>query len=223
MTTPKVGPLTQAELQTIWESATDRGFSEPLEQAGEGNGFEVYTQAWAQGARVSQAIDETTQSMYVLPWSGQSGPPASGGALATVSLTITRSKNVSLPLVLIAGTFVDEQIVDWGYPEGVPVLTGRRYQLTENAVFAPGQLGPITVGAEAERIGTGYNNPQPGTLVVLDQPGTGFNNVDATVRGVNYPGGVVTTSALARVFLDAIDEVDAFIPQHVGQDRKSVV
>jgi len=215
--TPKVGPLTKAELQQVWERAVDKGFREPIEQAGEGGGFEAYTQAWAQGERVSKAIDTTTQAMFVLPWSGQSDEPASGSSRASVTLTLTRSGLLSLPLVLIAGTLVDEQITDWGYPEGVRVLTGRRYVLTDNAVFAPGETGPITVAARAERPGAGYNNPMPGTLVVIDQPGTNFTNVEATVRGVNYPGGVVTTSSLARVFLDAIDVADAFVPQHVGQ------
>ena len=217
MTAAKVGPLTQAELQRIWESAVDAGFSQPLEQAGEGNGFEVYTQAWAMGARVSQAIDETTQSMFVLPWSGQSAPPASGGVAATVILSLARTKLLDKALVLAEGTFVEEQIVDWGDGGGVTVLTGRRYLLTENAVFPPGQQGPILVSAEAERIGTGYNNPFPGTIVAIDQPGTRYTNVDGTVRGSNYPGGVVGPTVLARAFLDALDESDAFIPQHQGQ------
>ena len=217
MTAPKVGPLTQAELQSVWESAVDTGFSEPLKQAGEGNGFEVYTQAWAVGARVSQAIDQTTQSMFVLPWSGQSGPPASGGAVATVTLSLTRTKLLSQTLVLAEGTFVEEQIVDWGEGGGVAVLTGRRYLLTANAVFLPGQQGPVLVVAEAKRIGTGYNNPFPGTLIVVDQPGTRYTNVDGTVRGTNYPAGTIGPTTLARAFLDALDQSDAFIPQHAGQ------
>lgn len=220
MTAPKTGPLTPAELQSIWESAVDKGFSDPLKKAGEGNGFEVYTQAWAQAERVSQAIDETTQSMFVLPWSGQSGPPASGGAFATVTLSLSRIKLLTKTLVLIAGTFVDEQITDWGEDGGVQVLTGRRYQLLEDAVFVPGNPGPILVQAEAERIGTGYNNPQPATLTLIEQPGTKFTNDEGTVRGVLYPvpsTTLLTPSLLSRVFLDAIDEADAFVPQHVGQ------
>jgi hypothetical protein len=214
---PKSGPLTQAELQSVWESAVDAQFSQPLEQAGEGGGFEVYTQAWAVMARVSQAIDASTQAMFVLPWSGQSGPPASGGAFATVTLVLSRTGLLDLPLVLIAGTLVEEQVVDWGYPTGVPVLTGRRYALTQTAVFLPGQQGPISVTAQAERIGTGYNNPMPGTLVVVDQPGTEFTNAEATVRGLNYPGGVVGPAAVQQALIDSIDEADAFVPQHVGQ------
>lgn len=220
MTAPKVGPLTQAELRTIWVGSVDKGFAQPLIQAGEGGGFEAYTQAWAQMERVSEAIDETTQSMFVLPWSGQSGDPASGGQLARVTLTLTRAKLLEHALVIAAGTFVDELIVDWGNGGGVPVKTGRRYQLSAPVVFVPGSKGPVTVAAQSERIGRGYNNPQPGTLTVVEQPGTGFTNIDGTVRGQLYPVPATTAlspSLLSRAFLDCIDVADAFIPQHAGQ------
>lgn len=216
-TAPKVGPLTQAELQKIWESTTDSSFWQPLEQAGEGNGFEAYTQAWAQFARVSQAIDVTTQAMFILPWSGQSNPSAAGPQNATVSLALSRTGHVDQMLILSAGTFVDEQVTDWGV-DPVVKTTGRRYALNQDVTFEPGSQGPLTVTATAERPGYGYNNPQPATLTVIEQPGTGYYNGQATVRGVNYPAPIaITQNARARVFVDALNQADAFLPQHVGQ------
>ena len=215
-TVPKVGPLTQAELQAIWESTTDPSFWRPLERAGEGNGFEAYTQAWAQFARVSQAVDTTTQAMFILPWSGQSGPPSAGPQNAVAALSLQRSGHLDQSSILAAGTLVEEQVTDWGIPEGVQVLTGRRYALDADLVFEPGEPGPLPATATAERPGYGYNNPRPGTLSVIGQPGTGFNNQLATVRGVNYPTPVaIAAIARARVFVDAVDEADAFVPQHV--------
>ena len=73
------GPLTAADLRAIWEGAVDKSYSLPLLRAGEGQGLEVYGQAWAQLARVALAIDRTTQQLYIQPWSGQSSEPASDG------------------------------------------------------------------------------------------------------------------------------------------------
>lgn len=217
MTTPKVGPLTQAELQQIWESTSDPGFWQPLEQAGEGNGFEAYTQAWAQHARVSQAVDVSTQAMFVLPWSGQTNPPAAGPQKATVTLTLKRTGDPSLPLVLAAGNFVDEVISDWSYSGSTSVKTGRRYALSSNAVFVPGQTGPIQVVATAERPGYGYNNPQPGTLTDVEQVGTQYSNTGATVRLLNYPSPSISPQVVEQVFVDCADRADSFLPDHVGQ------
>lgn len=220
-TQPKTGPLTQAELQGIWESAVDPSFWRPLEQAGSGNGFEAYQQAWAQFERVSQAIDATTQSMFIQGWSGQSGAPASGPANATVTIQLTRTKLLNQPLILSKGTLVEEQITDWGTPEGVVVLTGRRYALNNDVVFEPGQRGPLTVQATAERPGWGYNNPRIGTLTSVKQVGTKFSNIDGTVRIVGPTSASsptpIPTATVEIVYVDAIDQPDAFLPDHVGQ------
>lgn len=219
-TQPKTGPLTRAELQGIWESATDPSYWRPLEVAGEGNGFEAYTQAWVGLERVSQAIDRTTQAMFILPWSGQSDAPAGGGQKAQVTLQLTRTLRVDQPLILQAGTLVGEVQTDWGAnpgDEGQQVVTGRRYALDLDVTFEPGQQGPLTVTATAERVGYGYNNPLVGTLTLISQPGTQFTNIDATIVGSNYPSAFVGPSFVQSVYLVALDEADAFLPDHVGQ------
>lgn len=240
MTAPggKVGALTQADLQAIWEGACDSSFTQPLEAAGEGNGFEAYTQMFAQWARVSQAVDVTTQAMYILPSSGQSNPPAQRAQKATVQLTFARSSSslyINWPIVIAPGTvFVAEQEPDWGDPVGIIVQTGRRYLVTQELVIPPGDLGPYTVQATAENAGYGYNNPLgayvtaagaqvPGSINFMVQPGTGYSHdrasVQVTPTGAPLPvspSGTPSTPA-AVATLVAVNEPDMFLPQHVGQ------
>lgn len=214
----KTGPLSAEDLLEVWKGAVDKAYREPFLQAGEGNGLEVHTQSLAQFARISTAIDKSTQAMFICPWSGQSDVPAQGGKKALVTLTFTRTKLVDRPMVLGAGLIVvGEQTTDWGDPIGEVVTTGRKYILTEDLVFHPGETGPFDVLAEAEEIGTGYNNPMPGTIKLIDQPGYNFENNLATVTIQNglILSGVVATSQLATVITP--NEPDTFVPQHIGQ------
>jgi len=167
---PTDGPLSEADLQRIWESSVDDLFAQPLTELGDGFGLEVYGQMFAQLARVSRAVDVSTQAMYILPWSGQTNDPARGEARATVTLTFTRTQRLELPMVVTGDVFIDEETTDWGDnpgDSGQVVNTGRRYTLVEPLVFAPGVAGPLTGLAQAERPGWGYNNPQPDTIVAV--------------------------------------------------------
>lgn len=217
--TEKAGPLTLEELEALWEATNDRGFTRALQEAGEGRGYESYTQMFAQLARVSQAVDVTTQSMFLLPWSGQTAEPAAGERKAQVLLTFTRSGLLDRPLILTTGqVWVQEQQWDWSESNGELVQTGRRYQLLEDAVFPPGVQGPVTVLAAAQLPGWGYNNPLPGSLSLIEQPGSGFNNDGASIRVVNAGGTTaVDNTLIARAYLDAANKADAPIPDHVGQ------
>jgi hypothetical protein len=243
MPTPgaKVGALTQSDLQAIWEGACDSSFTAPLEAAGEGLGFEAYTQMFAQFARASVAVDVTTQAMYILPWSGQSNPPAPRANNATVALTFARSTSsqyLSFPLVIAAGTtFVAEETTDWSDPDnpaGVTVVTGRRYLVTQTLVFPPGDVGPYTVQATAEFPGYGYNNPAaqyttagnvvvPGTIRLMVQQGTQYSHDRASLfltppgAPLSIPAGSTTLPQAAVATLVAVNEPDMFLPTHVGQ------
>ncbi len=206
MTTPKTGPLTQAELQELWESVTDPSYSRPFVELGEGEGFEAYTQFFAQLARVSEAVDTSTQARFITPFSGQTAPPAAGAAKATVTLSLARTRGFERALVLPAGFAVEEEQIDAGELGGVPTLTGRRYLLTQALPFAPGEAGRFDVLAEALAFGPGFNHPRPGTLHAIVQPGTHFENDRATVEP-----GVSAHRLLVR------PEPDVVIPEHVGQ------
>lgn len=212
------GPLTYDDLLALWQGATDASYSTPLVQAGEGKGFEVYAQGFAQLALVSAAIDQATQAAYVLPWSGQSDAPASGEAKATVTLSLTRTKAFDKVLVLGAGlVFFQEQQTDWSLPVGEVVLTGRRYTLVEDLVFLPGESGPLTGLAVAEFAGFGYNYPRPASITHVDQPGVGRSNTFASVAVSNLSMGAVQPPPNEQVLLAARNVPDMFAPDHVGQ------
>jgi hypothetical protein len=203
----KTGPLTMAELQALWVSVTDTGYSAPFIELGEGQGFEAYTQAFVQAARVSEAIDRTTQSLYFLPWSGQTSEPASGAQRAQVDLVFTRTTLYEQELTFAAGTFfVEEETTDYGSSGPVTVRTGRRYVILETKTLAPGDPGPLTIRAEATVPGYGHNNPPPGDVRGIVQLGAGFMNSRASV----VPG--VTSHRLV-----VQPEPDVVIPEHVGR------
>jgi len=213
----KKGPLTADDFLELWRSAVDETYSEPLEAAGEGEGFEAYTQLFAQFERVSKAVERTFQSLFIRPHSSATDFQATGGGRAQVRLWISRSGLIEQPFVLPKGTMVEELATDWGENGGVEVLTGRRYVLEETCAIAPGDTGPMRVGASAERFGVGYMNPLPGTIKFIVQPGSLFVNDGATVE--DRPLTTYETAPLlpSHALVSAANEADVFIPAHVGQ------
>lgn len=211
----KVGPLTIADIVNVWTSAVDQSYGTAFVQAGEGAGFEAYTQGFAQYARVSTAIDISTQACFILPWSGQSNSSAQGGQLAQVQLTFQRSGHLDQPLRIGAGLiFFAEQTNDWGQNSATVVQTGRRYVLQQDLVFLPGESGPLTITGYAEAPGYGFNNPMPNTITVIQQPGTEFYN---DLAAVTVTGPVTTPPPSLSISVISINEPDTFIPQHIGQ------
>ncbi len=220
--TPKRGPYTIDELIRFWRGMVDEAYSlSLLDRLGTGfsidegddeasglqpTGLEVFTQQMAQAKRVSEAVDRTCESMFILPWSGQTAEPASGLANATVELTFERDNRMDLTISFVAGTLVEEVQIDAGVGGGATVRTGRRYLLSETLTFVPGERGPKTVAAVAEKTGYGYNNPLPGTLSSIDQPGAGLqNDLASVVAGAS--------SHRLQVSVDP----DVVVPEHVGQ------
>lgn len=213
------GPLTLEQLRAFWaSSAVDDSYAQPFIDAGDGGGLEAYDQEFAQFARVSMAVDVTTQACYVLPWSGQTNPPASGAQNATVNLVFSRTKLQNVPIHLLAGqVFYEEQTTDWGDGGPVTVQTGRRYTLVNDLVIMPGDSGPLTAACIAEGPGYGYNNPLPGTIQLIDQPGSGFNNTSATISGTTGQIAPAQPPPVRSVVLTAANVADMFVPDHVGQ------
>jgi hypothetical protein len=209
------GPLAISDFEAVWQSVVDPAFAQGFVQAGEGAGYEAYTQAMAQLARASQAVNTTTQAMFILPWSGQESAPASGPNQAIVTLSFSRTKRLQEPLVLGAGTvWYDEVEPEYAVGQGTTVNTGRRFTLQQDLVFLPGQAGPLSGVAIAERPGYGHNNPQPGSINLVEQPGTQYANVGATLAAANP---VLSPSATQQLVLSAANVAEVFLPQHVGQ------
>lgn len=212
----KSGPLSREELLDVWRGAVDVEYARSIEEAGYGEGFEVPGQAAEQLARVSRAIDTSTQALYIRPWSGQSGEPAQGEARAQVTLSISRSLRLERPLVLGVGTPIAHEEVDWGDEGGIDYRSGLRYLLAADLVFHPGETGPFDVVATAERSGWNYNDPLPGTIKAIDQPGSDFTNNRASVVIVAEPVPS-TTPPFKSATLVSENQPDMPVPEHVGQ------
>ncbi len=215
-TQPKQGPATKEELLALWRSVVDPDYAAPMVEAGDGSGLEAYNQAFSQFARVSQAIDRSTQAMYISPWSGQTAAPAGGAALATVTLTISRAGFPSIPLVLMANvTGVEESVIAAGDGGGVAVLPGREFTFSSDVVFDAGDTTSKQVVATALHPGYGFNNPMPGSLSSWVQPGSGYSHVRASVQANGFAGADAGGAGFIRMV--AANEPDVPLPQHVGQ------
>lgn len=199
---------TAAELQSVWVSAVDTHYAAPYLAAGDGGGFEIYTQAFKVLSIVSKAVERSLEACYILPHSGQTSEPAQGGAKARVMIRVTRGNDIHKPLLFSAGTFIEQYANDYGETGTTEVQTNRRFKFLSNLVFNPGEIGPLYVEVEAENIGYGYNYCYPNTLNTLVQPGVGFENEHGTVE--------ITPGKPTPVLITA-NESDVIIPQHIGQ------
>lgn len=203
----KYGALTFDELMHVWSTVAvdEQTYAKPLLELGYGYGLEFHTQLFVQLARASEAVNRTTQACYILPHSAQSGEPASGEAYATVLLTFTRT-TCTEPLTLLPNhVWFDEVQSTSGENGPVPIITGRRYTLVKPLVMHPGELGPITALAIAERAGYGWNNPLPGTINLFENPGAVLTNYGA----LTMVGGNATLTLSVNP--------DVLTPDQVGQ------
>lgn len=184
----KSGPLSQNELFQLWLSTVDQqGYASPLLTQPD-SGIAFIQQAHAQLAAASSAVDQTFQSLFILPWSGQTNEPASGPALAFVNIVAQRSNTANIaagtPLLFTAGIRYLHAPDDYSSDGSLQVLTGREYLGLGYTVIGPGELGPVIITAVSVRPGAGYNLPAADTIVVLAQPGATFSNDGASVAPV---------------------------------------
>ena len=194
------------ELTAILKSSADSTYLQPILEAGDGQGAEVFGQMLAQFSRVSEAVERTTQALFILPWSGETSEPSHGPRAACVPLLFTRTARVGNTVVISPDVPVTETETDTGSPSGVVVDIGRHYMATDLVVFNPGEACSLFVEGVAEKVGYGYNNPRPETLISIVQSGVGFHHDRASVVRVGE-----------QVKLVAWNEPDTFVPQHVGQ------
>lgn len=203
----KRGPLTREELMLLWASVTDDEYNQPLIEKEDSN-IEAIEQAAEQFARVSQQIDNNTQAMFILPWSGQTAPPSQGAAPARTTLTVTRTGNFDIPLVFVKDDLIiQHRLNDFGVNGSVDITTNRLYAVEFTTALGPGEAGPIELEIVSLNEGPGYNEATPDTLKTILQPGVGFQNNGATV--INQLGA--TNRVVATIFPDVP------ITGHIGQ------
>lgn len=202
-----MGTYTFDDLIAVLKSSADPEYLRPFFDAGYGSGLESFEALLSVMQRIDEAINRTTQALYIMPNSGQSAPPAMGQAYALVEVQITRTLRADIALTLGAGAVLFEEVeIDAGPTGGVEVRTGRQYTLTQDVTFLPGETGPKTATVIATRIGYGCANVQPGKLRGIVQPGAGFQNTRANI--VQSP---------STASLTVLPDPDVVVPEHVGQ------
>lgn len=221
-------PFTIDELLRFWRGIVDESYAQPFFEAldrlgsgisidaGEDNdpdldqptrGLEVFTQQMAQANRMSEAVIRNFEAMFILGWSGQVDQPALGEERAIVTLTFTRTRRFDALITFPLGiTIVQEIELDAAPDVGIEREVGRFYLLLQSVTFLPGEAGPKTVQAIAEKPGFGYNNPRVGTIKQIEQLGIGLSNTDGTV----IPGPNTHE-------LQVSVNPDVITPQNVGQ------
>jgi hypothetical protein len=201
------GPYTFDDLKAALFTSADPGYLDPMFRAPYGNGKELFEQLIAVFQRVDEAINRTLQSLYITPWSGQSGAPAMGPSYTTLEVEISRSNSAAVALTLGAGAVLfQETCSDWSEVGGVEVQSGRQYTLTRDVTFVPGDSGPQTATVIATRIGYGFGNPLPGAIRRIYQPGATYTNTGASI---------VQGPSTARLIVRPVPDV--VTPDHVGQ------
>lgn len=204
---PTRGALSPQELFAVLRSTTDAAYLQPFLDAGYGSGLELFEALTDVLSRVSEAVDRTTQALYILPWSGQTNPPAEGARPTRVRLRLERTRRVEIPFTILAGAVLYEEVArDWGPDGAVSVRTGRRYTLTEDYTFLPGQAGPVLLDAVSYRDGYGYGNPEIGSISAIVQVGADFENDLASV-----------SQGPTTALLTMAQDPDVLTPEHVGQ------
>lgn len=208
---PARGSYTYDELLDVLYSAADPLYLEPFFQGQYGNGRELFEALIDVMRRVDEAINHTSQAMYISPWSGQTAPPAPGASRTILTMQFARDvANLAMPMTLRAGEVLyEEQTTDASNAGSEIVLTGRTYTLIDDLCFLPGQRGPLTANVVATRVGYGYGNVEPGDVTYVRQPGAGLTNVGATI---NVPA---PTSPYDRMILPNVP--DTIGDEQVGQ------
>jgi hypothetical protein len=210
---PARGPYTFDELKAVLYSAADPLYLDPFFEGQYGNGRELFEALIEVLRRVDDAINHTTQGMFISPWSGQTGEPAAGASRTILTMEFRRiDKLLGMPLTLRAGEVLyEERTTDYARNGGVEVLTGRTYTLIDDVCFLPGQSGPIAANVVATRVGFGYGNVEPGDVTYIQQPGLTLTNVGATI---NIPA---PTSPYDRMAMPMVPDVlsSAQIGQYV--------
>ncbi len=151
----------QAELEQTVRDFADGEYAEALEHTSEGLGWDTVAAAAATHARTSRAIATNGQAFYVLPHSQQTGPSASGPVRASGAVLVGRGGSAQAQLRIPAGKALLGRLRG---SSANPAPALQPFELQEEVVLLPGELGPVQVLARATRPGDQGNLPA-GTLV----------------------------------------------------------
>lgn len=194
--------ISKEDLLAVWRRDMDPEYTDPLENAADGRGFDVIAGLAAVLARASSAVEMSTQSLYLKEHSAQLDDPATGAVQAVGTIEIYRRQLLGGDINLLAG---DVLVVRWQNTEG-EWIDGVELGLLNPVTIPPAVEGPTTVDVIALRAGTQGNAP-PGRVVVFVQRGRATVPLTGTTVGL---GLVEDTASLA-------DEPDMFTADMVGR------
>jgi hypothetical protein len=176
-------PWDKDDFLDMWRGLFPPEYTQPIEQQLDGEGLDPVAAFGAIFARVETATNYTTQRYYLKPHSLQTGEPAAGAAKAVGEVDISRVAPVDQALTLVAGT-----VLQATYRDTVGTTReGPTYVLLEDAVFAAGDLGPVTIEVEASRVGYAYNL-EAGSITLFQALGESEIE-DATISGTTLTNG----------------------------------
>jgi len=141
--------LSQTDLLDAMRAVVDAAYLEPLETEDSGAGFDIYRAIAAIFERASQAVERSTQAMYITAHSAQTDPPAVGGARAAGVLAVTREAPTDGAVVLLVG---DVLVMTVTGPDADTVIDAK-LEVTTATTFAAGVSGPVLVPVRALRVG----------------------------------------------------------------------
>ena len=139
----------------LWRTLFPKSYTVPIETEGDGQGLDVYAQQAAQFARLSDALNTTTQAYYLRPHSTQTAPESAGARRATGSVEVSRAAPATGAITLSQGT---QFVADVRSPDG-SILDGIFVEATEDVLLPAGTLGPYSVPVRAVRPGYQGNVP----------------------------------------------------------------
>jgi hypothetical protein len=147
-------PWSKDQFLDLWRSFFPDGFVVPIEEENGGFGLLPFAAQAAIFARLSEALNVTTQAYYLRDHSSKTGDFARGEARATGELVIRRTGYAGGDVTVTKGTeFVSDVVTSIG------VLDGERFRATSDVTMTAGSLGPVTVPVEAVRPGWQGNVP----------------------------------------------------------------
>ncbi len=175
----------------LWRRALPKHYTEPIENEGDGEGFDVPSSQAAVWEEFERSLNLNQQAYFLRPHSTQSGPIARSGAKATGTIELRRVAPALGSIVIPPGQRLIAETTDsFG-----GVLGLGRVLLVDGVTLPEGTGGPVVVDVEAEF--QGYSgNLVPGMVVRFEEQGR--LSVPAVVLSTNQLERNAVTVAEAR-------------------------
>ncbi len=169
---------TLEEFLQVWRKSMDSGYTVPLEQEAEGRGLDVIAGVAAVQRRLSLAVENSTQALYLRSHSTQTAPPASGGVAASGTVKVYRSNQMGVCTLKVGDRILVERLNINGQ-----LIQAPEFQVATAIDLPGGSPGPFDVEVVASRVGYQGNVAAGTGGRFVELQGATFGGVDTTVAG----------------------------------------